>query len=165
MPTAKAIEVQPRVSASKQSAMLRDEQLKEIGVTEETDSFFGSMVRDGDDDGYEPTKDPVPTGSRQGTIERVKVLAARLLAGEALEVFGDNMESATPEERLECIRWINDLREETLEEKRLAKERKEQEQKRIERNAKAKQVREQKNGGKQKPIRISKEVLKAWKQK
>jgi hypothetical protein len=164
MPTAKHPKLKLKVSASRLSTILRDKHLEELGVTKETDSLYGAMIRVGHDDYFEPSKLPMSTSAKAGTLEKVLVLAARVVAGEALWVVGDNVDSATVEERHICVEAVNRMREEDIAEKLAAKHRAIAEMERIERNAKAKQVREQKNGGKQKPIRISKEVLKAWKQ-
>jgi hypothetical protein len=75
------------------------EQLYRQGVRFSDDSAFGHLLTRGHDIDFEPTRDPVPTEARPGSIEKVKVFEERLMRGEKLSHPDDEPMLASLEEQ------------------------------------------------------------------
>lgn len=77
---------------------IKREQAKLIyaaGAKIDDDSSFGCILSKGNDSDFLPSRMPLPTGARPGSIEKIELYAARLLRGEELNHPGDERVSGT----------------------------------------------------------------------
>jgi hypothetical protein len=126
------------------------EKLYRQGVRFSDDSSFGHLLTRGHDIDFEPTRDPVPTNAKPGSIEKLKVFEERLLRGEKLSHADDEQTWANLEEQSLLSLFAKEQMD-------LRKEESDKAKRKSEKEAKAKQARKQKNSLGQKTVRHRKD--------
>jgi hypothetical protein len=81
------IKNKPSLNKKKKGPISESERRKNLarqGIRREDDSVYGALMRVGHDEDFEPKRLPAPTAARPGSLEKLLLLADRLVKGEAL---------------------------------------------------------------------------------
>lgn len=99
MPTAKAKKRSVITEAKRRMNLAKN------GITKNDDSVYGALMRVGHDEDFEPMRLPELTDAPPGSLEKLTILAQRVIRGECLKHPEDNAILATVEQSAEMRSW------------------------------------------------------------